>query len=312
MTRLALTALLLSACDPDDGYLDRGPALEGLVKAEPADDPYPPVLGPGLADEFEDPVPLEGPVNTAGAEDSPFWVPGQGLYFFFTPDPSIDVTMQVLDGVTGIWWSEHGDEEPERVKLAKRSGESMDGCGAWLDGELWFCSIRAGNHNEIDWWIAPCEGAACGEAVNAGEAINVALLPGELHLTDDALWFGSDREGGVGDQDLWYATREGEGFSEAIHAGAPPNDAGTQMMPAFGPIEGELWWNGTSGLGQPGPAVWRSAWVDGAWGEPQEVVSSFAGEPTLTDEGDLIFVHHYFTEGPGEMLEADLYIARRR
>ena len=68
----------------------------------------------------------------------------------------------------------------------------------------------------------------------------------------------------------------------------------------------------TGERGEPGPAVWRSVWLDGAWGEPREVVSSFAGEPTLTDEGDLIFVHHYYTEGPGEMLEADLYIAWRR
>jgi hypothetical protein len=313
MTRITIALLLLSACQPkDDGFLTREETLEGITKVDPADDVYPPLLSADLADEFEDPVPLEGPVNSAGAEDSPFWVAGQGLYFFFTPDPQIDVTMQVLDGVTGLWWSEGGDSTPERMKLAERSGESMDGCGAWHDGEFWFCSIREGNFNEIDWWIAACDGAACDEPANAGEAFNVELMPGELHLLDDQVWFGSDRDGGEGGQDLWYAEREGEGWGPATNAGAVLNNEATQMMPAFTVDGAELWWTGTSNQGQPGPAVLRSTWVDGAWSEPQEVVYSFAGEPTLNDDGDVIFVHHYYTEGPGEMLEADLYIARRR
>ena len=311
-TFAALSLALCAACNPDDGFLTRAETLEGIVKVDPADDVYPPLLSADLAGEFEDPVPFEGPVNSAGAEDSPYWVAGQGLYFFFTPDPQIDVTMQVLDGVTGLWWSEGGDGEPERVKLAERSGESMDGCGAYQDGQLWFCSIREGNHNEIDWWIAACDGAACDEPDNAGEAVNVELMPGELHLHGDELWFGSDRDGGQGGQDLWMATRDGDGWSAAENPGAPVNNEATQMMPVLSSDGSELWWNGTSNQGMPGPAVWRSVWTDGAWGEPQEVVYSFAGEPTLTDDGDVIFVHHYYTEGPGEMLEADLYNARRR
>jgi hypothetical protein len=312
MHRALLPTLLATACNPDDGFLERAGSLEGIVKVDPSDDVYPPMLNAALAEEFEEPVPYEGPVNSAGAEDSPFWVSGEGLYFFFTPDPQIEASLQVLDGVTGLWWSEGGDGEPERVKLDERSGQSMDGCGAWQDGELWFCSIREGNFNEIDWWIAPCAGATCEEPVNAGEAVNVDLSPGELHLHGDELWFGSERDGGQGGYDLWYAEAEGGGWSDAVNVGAPPNDTATQMMPAFGPHEGELWWNGTSGQGQPGPAVWRSTMEDGVWGQAQEVISSFAGEPTITDDGDIIFVHHYYSEGPGEMLEADLYIARRR
>ena len=47
---------------------------------------------------------MEGPVNTAGAEDSPFVTPdGQTLYFFFTPDVRVPAEQQLLDGVTGIW-----------------------------------------------------------------------------------------------------------------------------------------------------------------------------------------------------------------
>jgi len=42
-----------------------------------------------------------------------------------------------------------------------------------------------------------------------------------------------------------------------------------------------------------------------------ELVSQFAGEPTLDDAGNLYFVHHFFTREM-EMIEADIYVARRR
>ena len=48
------------------------------VKQNPADDPTPPVLHSA---EFMQPVPLPGPVTTAGAEDSPFIAPDGTLVF---------------------------------------------------------------------------------------------------------------------------------------------------------------------------------------------------------------------------------------
>ena len=46
----------------------------------------------------------------------------------------------------------------------------------------------------------------------------------------------------------------------------------------------------------------------------EEIVANFAGEPNLDADGNLIFVHHFMTDpaaGPIEIVEADLYIARR-
>ena len=74
-----------------------------IAKRTPDSDPHPPIK---LTDEFTDPIPVAYPVNTAGAEDSPFVLPdGNTLYFFFTPDVSIPVEKQLLDGVTGIYVS---------------------------------------------------------------------------------------------------------------------------------------------------------------------------------------------------------------
>jgi hypothetical protein len=312
LTLLPFLSYLCPACHGDDGYRTREEALLGLDKFDPAEDPYPPELMGASASEFEPPVPLDGPVNTAGAEDSPFWVPGRGLYFFFTPDPKVPVEEQVLDGVTGIWWSGGATREAERVRLAESSGTSMDGCAAFEGGDLWFCSVREGNYNEIDWWIAACSGAECEAPVNAGRAVNVELRPGELHLVGGDLYFGSEREGGQGGLDLWRSTREGSAWSTPLNLGDRVNGADTEMMPFVSTDGLELWWTGVSRQGRPGPAVWRSRLVDGAWDEAEEILASFAGEPTLDDEGNVVFVHHYFTEGPGDMIEADLYLARRR
>ena len=68
------------------------------VKMTPESDVHPPVLH---SDEFEDPVPLRYPINTAGGEDSPYILDdGNTLYFFFTPDVSIPAEKQVIDDVT--------------------------------------------------------------------------------------------------------------------------------------------------------------------------------------------------------------------
>ncbi|MCJ7532733.1 MAG: hypothetical protein MUO64_17135 [Anaerolineales bacterium] len=50
-------------------------------------DPFPPVLH---SNEWQGSIPIDGSINTAGAEDSPYITPdGNTLYFFFTPDVSV-------------------------------------------------------------------------------------------------------------------------------------------------------------------------------------------------------------------------------
>lgn len=98
--------------------------------------------------EWEKPVPLEGSINTAGAEDSPFIMPnGNTLYFFFTPDVRVPVERQVVDGVTGVYVSHKADgewSEPYRVVLQDAGKVSLDGC-VFVQGDMiLFCSAREG------------------------------------------------------------------------------------------------------------------------------------------------------------------------
>ena len=59
------------------------------VKMTPETDAYPPQIH---SDEYGEPVPMPGPINTAGAEDSPFILPdGKTFYFVFVPDVRVPV-----------------------------------------------------------------------------------------------------------------------------------------------------------------------------------------------------------------------------
>jgi Tol biopolymer transport system component len=276
------------------------------VKISPRDDLSPPILHSG---EWEGLVPLPYPVNTAGGEDSPFITPdGQTLYFFFTPIPESPVVEQIRDGVTGYYVTHRQGEswtEPERVILQDPGKLALDGCGFVQDDTFWFCSAREG-HTGIKWFTADfVDGAWTNwQPVN----FNPDYQVGELHISSDGkeLYFHSDRPGGRGGYDLWFSRQEDGAWG-------PPqnletlNTPETDGWPFLSEDLQELWFTRTY---QGTPALFRSRRTVDGWGNPELIVSQFAGEATLDREGNLIFVHHYYREG--EMLEVDLYFARAR
>ncbi len=84
-------ALCLGGCDNAAGPGERPSREDAIpddaVKVTPETDVFPPVVHDPA---WSDPVPVAGPVNTAGAEDSPFIAPDGGMFlFWFTPDVTI-------------------------------------------------------------------------------------------------------------------------------------------------------------------------------------------------------------------------------
>ncbi len=57
-------------------------------------------------------------------------------------------------------------------------------------------------------------------------------------------------------------------------------------------------------------AILRSKKNGDEWQTPELIISQFAGEPTVDNEGNIYFYHHFNKDG--EMIEADIYIARRK
>ena len=69
----------------------------------------------------------------------------------------------------------------------------------------------------------------------------------------------------------------------------------------------ELWFTRTY-LGTP--AIFRSKRINGEWQQPELIISQFAGESSVDNEGNIYFTHHFFENGV--MLEADIYVAYRK
>lgn len=311
-----LIAALPVACAPAPTHpaVDRDAAVP-QVKYGPESDAWVPTASAG----WSDPVPLPYPVNTAGGEDSPFMLPdGQTLYFFFTPDVSIPAEEQLDDGLTGIWVTRLAGEtwsEPERVWLNDPGEVALDGC-EFISGDLmYFCTARTG-YTGIQWFRADwSDGAWRGWHYAGDELMQAQYEVGELHISADgqALFFHSARAGGLGGLDIWMAERTPDGWGEPQNLGTAINTPDDEGWPYLSPDGQELWFHGVSRLGRPGPAVFLSQkQPDGSWGQAEEIISTFAGEPTLSGDGmSLYFVHHYFSADLSTMLEADIYVSQR-
>ncbi len=277
---------------------------QSAEKMGPASDHHPPVLH---SPDWEDPVPMPGPINTAGGEDSPFITPdGKTFYFFFTPDVSIPAEKQLTDSVTGIYQSSLIDgswSEPERVILF--DDLALDGCPMVLGNQLWFCSARTG-YSGINWFYAVFENGNWGswEIVE----FNPAYQVGELHITADGkeLYFHSSRPGSLGANDIWVSRMQDGSWGEPENL-TQVNSKEDDSRP-FVSEDGQQLWITRTYLGTP--AVFVSYKESGVWQEPILIVSQFAGEPTLDNEGNLYFIHHFYMDGM--MLDADIYLAKKK
>jgi hypothetical protein len=286
------------------------PDRESLIPADqikiiPETDIYPLKSETG---EYEDPVPLPYPVNTAGAEDSAFIMPdGNTLYVWFTPDVSKPAEQQVSDGVTGIYvfHKENGIwSQSKRVMLQDPGKVALDGCEFVLDNKMWFCTARE-DYTGLHWFSA--------ELID-GEWINWEIADfkpeyevGELHITADGkeLYFHSSRTGGKGEYDIWVSRKVGGEWDEPENV-AIVNSPYTDGWPFISQDGSELWFTRAIGA----PELYRSIKVNGEWTEPVKMFSIFSGESSMDNDGNIYFTHHFFKDDV--MLEADIYVAKRK
>jgi hypothetical protein len=289
---------------PNVDRMDKLPT--DIVKRMPETDRHPPILH---SNEYEEPIPLPYPINTAGAEDSAFILPdGDTIYFFFTPDVRVPHEKQVLDDVSGVWVSHKIDSlwsEPERVWLQDPGKLALDGAVSIQGDEMWFCSSREG-YTGVNMFTAERVDGRWTNWQHVGDRLMKEIQIGEVHIHGDDLYFHSPRIGGKGNYDIWVTTRTGNSWWDPINIEA----VNTDVMEGFPFISSdgfELWLT-RSYLGTP--AIFRSMKVKETWQEPELIISQFAGEPTLDDAGNIYFIHHYFEDGV--MIEADIYVAYKK
>ncbi len=306
-TLLAVFGCVSDSSSPSYPDVDRKEKIPvDITKRSPDTDQYPPILH---SDEYEEPIPLPYPVNTAGAEDSPFILPdGNTLYFFFTPDVRMPVEQQLVDDVTGVWVSFRGSDswtEPQRVWLQDPGKLSLDGAVSIQGDEMWFASAREG-YTGVNMFVAEMVNGEWTNWRYCGDRLMKEIQIGEVHLHGEELYFHSDRLGGKGSYDIWVTTRDGDFWLDPVSIDAVNTDS-MDGFPFVTSNGDELWFTRTY-MGTPG--IFRSVRINGGWGEPELMVSQFAGEPTVDDGGNLYFVHHYYENGI--MIEADIYVTHKR
>jgi len=302
-------AILASNLPVEEPPIDRESKIPSdAIKVSPDEDLYPPQLH---SDEYETLAPLPYPINTAGAEDSPFIMPdGSTLYLFFTPDVKVPVEKQVIDGVTGIYVSNKVHSEwskPERVILQDRDKLALDGGPCVRNNTIWFCSAREG-YTGVNFFTAEFRNGRWQDWRYVGDKLTVEYEIGELQITADGneLYFHSARAGGKGKLDIWASKRVNGDWQEPENIEAV-NSGESESLPFVTEDGAELWFTRRY---QGTPAVFRSKKIDGEWQEPELIISQFAGEPSVDDEGNIYFVHHFYKDD--EMIEADIYVAYRK
>lgn len=280
----------------------------GSVKMTVETDRYPPILH---SEEWMQPVVLGSTINTAGGEDSPFIMPdGDKLYFFFTPNVTVPAEQQLFDGVTGIYVSkkQNGEWGPsERVVLQDAGKLALDGAEFVSGNTMWFASAREG-YTGVNLFTAEFVKGKWTNWQYVGDKLMKNYQVGEMHVTSDGqeLYFNSARDGGKGQLDIWVTEKVGGEWQEPINVEAV-NTAENEGWPFVSQDGKELWFLRTY-MGSP--AIYRSIKIGGNWSTPELVVSQFAGEPTLDVDGNLYFVHHYYSDS--KMIEADIYVAYKK
>jgi hypothetical protein len=170
---------------------------------------------------------------------------------------------------------------------------------------MWFASAREG-YTGVNIFIAQWNGEKWAYWTYAGDRLMKEIQIGELHIYGDMLYFHSERYGGLGGYDLWTTTQNGQTWSDPVHL-SNVNTTETEGWPFVSSVGNELWFTRFY-LGTP--AIFKSEKEGNDWGEPELILSQFAGEPTLDDEGNLYFIHHYYKNSV--MIEADVYVAYRK
>jgi hypothetical protein len=308
-----LLVFVITGCQTTDHSITEYPIIDreeripvDIAKRDPESDSYPPILH---SNEFNQPIPLPFPVNTAGAEDSPFILPdGNTLYFFFTPNVSVPPEKSILDQVSGVWVTqkmEGGWDTPQRVWLQEPNVLALDGAVSIQGQEMWFATAREG-YTGVNMFTAEWVDERWTRWEYVGDYLMKTVGIGEVHIHQDDLYFHANRPDGKGNDDIWVITRDGNNWSglRNIEAVNTPESDSRPFITSDG---SHLWFTRTY-MGTP--AVYRSVKQNGEWQSAELIISQFAGEPTLDDAGNLYFIHHYYENGI--MIEADIYVAYKK
>ena len=119
------------------------------------------------------------------------------------------------------------------------------------------------------------ENGSWGFVTNLGPDINSVSWDSQpsLSQTGDTLFFASDRLGGFGLSDIYYAVRRaGSAWSAAKNLGPIINTRKNEVSPFYHPLHRVIYFSSDGQLYSFGEYdIFKSRWVDGAWEDPKNI-----------------------------------------
>ena len=151
-----------------------------------------------------------------------------------------------------------------------------------------------------------------------GEPVNTPGNEGALMISADGryLFFaGCERQDGFGSCDIYYAIREGEGWSKPRNLGRPVNSGRWDSHPSFAPDGRTLYFSSNRGGGKGGADLWMSRVNDaGEWAPPVNLgdqINSPGNEmsPHIHPDGRTLY---FASDGHPGMGGLDIFVSRMK
>jgi hypothetical protein len=257
----------------------------------------PPPRGPYLGQKPPESVPaLFAPelVSTEKRELNAVLSP-DGREFFFARERAGGGTLIMAARLEGDRWT--------RPAAAPFSGGTASDVDMFLshDGrDLYFCSDRADPTTSSDIWVVSRTEGGWGEPRSLGAAVNSNGDDYYPTLTSDGtLYFSSNREGSLGQNDIYRSRRRDGGWAAPENLGAPVNTSGREYDPFIAPDESYVLFASERPGGLGAADLYLSLRrPDGTWGEPRNLgpeinTSHSEYTPMLSPDGKYLF----FTRG---------------
>ncbi|MCB0580056.1 MAG: hypothetical protein KDD10_12205 [Phaeodactylibacter sp.] len=229
-------------------------------------------------------------INSEKDEFAPYPVSDNELYYSSTTGDRARIYASRRDGST---WSKG---EPPRNFPVIQSGHFCNGAMAPDGSRLYFtvCSNTSGPWNDIktrcEIFVTKRVGAVWSQPERLPDYINMAGVtathPSIVHQRgQEILFFASNREGGRGGMDLWYASRDlgsdNIDFTFPVNMGPVVNTLGDEITPFYNVEDQTLYFASNGHVSMGGFDIFSSIGDEVSWSQPDNLgmpVNSSADE----------------------------------
>jgi OmpA-OmpF porin, OOP family len=250
---------------------------------------------------------VTGEVNPGGANYAPVWVNKQTLAF--TSTRSIENAPKNQQYTNRIYTANYSDgvfSGIKKLELTQPVGEHQAAISFTPDGNTAFLTRSAVAGGEAALYMSTYSNGVWADPVKLNEAIN---FPGSSSkqpcVTPDGkyLLFSSNRNGGFGGYDLWYASLSSDGISAVNNMGATINTEYDEQAPAYHAASNRLLFSSNGRIGMGGYDFFASKGTIGNFSVPENL-----GYPINSVKDELYIA----SSGPANNLLGDVYFSSDR